>query len=205
MGTFSQTSIKYNDIETIVGELKKYLPIGREIWLDTNKWWFYRIPHEENSFEGENLTLIVSKNLTKDWVEVEFDFHSGLYFFDEILKQISKNLNALILLVYYQTTVEEARLAKFKNGQLELSYYEKYFYEEVVENGVQTIRSNYVADNFGVAISNIEELRNSKLGEETLLIDYDFIYKYLNSEGWEADSGKDFFSDWKYLHLEHLK
>lgn len=205
MGTFSQTSIKYNDIEMIVGELKKYLPIGREIWLDTNKWWFYGIPHEENSFEGENLTLIVSKNLTKDWVEVEFDFHSGLYFFDEILKQISKNLNALILLVYYQTTVEEARLAKFKNGQLELSYYEKYFYEEVVENGVQTIRSNYVADNFGVAISNIEELRNSKLGEETLLIDYDFIYKYLNSEGWEADSGKDFFSDWKYLHLEHLK
>lgn len=205
MGTFSQTSIKCKDIETVVVELKKYLPIGREIWLDTNKWWFYNLPHEENSFDGKNLTLIVSKNLTKDWVEVEFDFHFGLYFFDEILKHISKNLNTLILLVYYQNTVDEARLAKFKNGELELSYYEKYFDEEIIENNVRTIKSNYVADNFGVATSTIEELKNSKLGEETLLIDYEFIYQYLNSEGWESDSEKEIFVNWNYLHLEHLK
>ncbi|MCR4030288.1 MULTISPECIES: hypothetical protein [Flavobacterium] len=205
MGTFSQTSIKSNDIETIVAELKKYLPIGREIWLDTNKWWFYNLPHEENSFEGKNLTLIVSQNLAKDWVEVEFDFQGGLYCFDEILKQISKNLNTLILLVYYQNTVEEARLAKFKNGQLELSYYEKYFYEAVVENNELIVKSNYVADNFGVATSTIEELRNSKLGDETLWIEYDFIYKFLNSEGWSIDSGQEIFADEKYLHLEQLK
>ncbi|MFB9079796.1 hypothetical protein ACFFLS_07895 [Flavobacterium procerum] len=205
MGTFSQTSIKCNNIETIIEELKEYLPIGREIWLDTNKWWFYNVPHEENSFDGTNLTIIVSKNLSKDWVEVEFDFHFGLYFFDEILKQISKKMDTLILLVYYQSTVEEARLAKFKNGQLQLSYYEKYFYEEVIENDVLTRKSNYVADNFGVAASTIEELKNTKLGDETLLIEYDFIYKYLNSEGWGTDSARENFTDEKYLHLEHLK
>jgi hypothetical protein len=205
MGTFSQTSIKCNDIETIVAELKKYLPIGREIWLDINKWWFYNLPHEENSFDGKNLTLIVSQNLSKDWVEVEFDFQGELYCFDEILKQISKKLNTLILLVYYQNTVEEARLAKFKNGQLELSYYEKYFYEEVIENNAPIRKSNYVADNFGVATSTIEELKNSKLGDETLLIEYDFIYQFLNSEGWRSDSEQDFFANEKYLNLEQLK
>lgn len=205
MGTFSQTSIKCNDIETIVAELKKYLPIGREIWLDINKWWFYNLPHEENSFDGKNLTLIVSQNLSKDWVEVEFDFQGELYCFDEILKQISKNLNTLILLVYYQNTVEEARLAKFKNGQLELSYYEKYFYEEVIENNAPIRKSNYVADNFGVATSTIEELKNSKLGDETLWVEYDFIYQFLNSEGWRSDSEQDFFANEKYLHLEQLK
>jgi len=205
MGTFSQTSIKCNDIETIVSELKKYLPIGREIWLDTEKWWFYNVPHEENSFEGENLTLIVSKNLSVDWVEVEFDFQGGLYFFDEVLKRISKNLKTEVLLVYYQSTVGEGRLSKFKNGQLELSYYEKYFYEEVIENNVLIRKSNYVADNFGVSTSAIEELINSKLGDETLLIDYDFINKYLESEGWKCDLGTDFFAEWSYLHLEQLK
>lgn len=205
MGTFSQTSIKCDDIETIVRELKKYLPIGREIWLDTSKWWFYNLPHEENSFEGKNLTLIVSKNLSKDWIEVEFDFQVGLYFFDETLKQISKNLKTEILLVYYQSTVDEGRLAKFKNGELKLSYFEKYFYEVIVEDNSYTAKSNYVADNFGVTASTIELLRNSKLGEETLLIDYDFINKYLASEGWKGDLGKDFFLEWNYLHLEQLK
>lgn len=205
MGTFSQTSIKCDNIEVIVRELKKYLPIGREIWLETEKWWFYNLPHEENSFEGGNLTLIVSKNLSMDWVEVEFDFQGGLFFFDEILKRISKNLKTEVLLVYYQSTVGEGRLAKFKNGQLELSYYEKYFYEEVIENNVLIRKSNYVADNLGVATSTIEELKNSKLGDEALLIEYDFIYKFLNSEGWEADSGKAVLLDWNYLHLEYLK
>ncbi|MBS7253082.1 hypothetical protein [Flavobacterium branchiicola] len=205
MGTFSQTSIKCNDIETIVGELKRYLPIGREIWLGTNKWWFYNVPHDENSFNGENLTLIVSQNLAKDWVEVEFDFQFGLYFFDEILKQISKNLNTVIVLAYYQSTSDEGRLAKFINGQLELSYYEKYFYEVIVENDQYSVKSNYIADNFGVADSTIEELRNSKLGDETLLIEYDFIYKFLNSEGWRSDSAQEIIVDEKYLHLEQLK
>jgi hypothetical protein len=205
MSTYSQTNIRCNDIQTVVTELKKYLPIGREIWFDTRKPWFYNVPHEENSLDGENLTIVVSKNLSKDWVEIEFDFQFGLYFFDEILKQISKNLNAEILLTYYQSTSDEGRLAKFKNGQLELSYIEEYRDEVVIENNLRTIKSNYVADNFGVSGSSIELLKNSKLGEEFLLIDYDLINEFYRSEGWEADSGKNIFSEWDYLHLEQLK
>ncbi|WP_264551544.1 hypothetical protein [Flavobacterium sp. N2038] len=205
MSTYSQTNIKCNDIQIVVTELKKYLPIGREIWFDTRKPWFYNVPHEENSFDGDNLTIVVSKNLSKDWVEIEFDFQFGLYFFDEILKQISKNLNTEILLTYYQSTSDEGRLAKFKNGQLELSYIEEYRDEVVIENNLRTIKSNYVADNFGVSGSSIELLKNSKLGEEFLLIDYDLINEFYRSEGWEADSGKNIFSEWDYLHLEQLK
>lgn len=205
MATHSQTNIKCNDIQTVVIELKKYLRIGREIWFDDRRPWFYDVPHEENSFDGENLTIVVSKNLSKDWVEVEFDFQFGLYFFDEILKQISKNLNTEILLTYYQSTSDEGRLAKFKNGQLELSYIEEYRYEVVIENNLQTIKSNFVADNFGVSGSNIELLKNSKFGEESLIIDYDLINDFHKSEGWKGDSEKDFFTEWEYLHLEQLK
>jgi len=204
MGTFSQTNIKCKDIQIVLEELKKCLPTGREMWLNTRKEWFYNVPHDENSFDGENVTLIISKNLSKDWVEIEFDFQPGLYFYDEILKQISKNLGTEILLAYYQSTSDEGRLAKFKNGQLELSYFEKYFYEILVENDVRTEKSNYVADNFGVANSDIELLKNSKLGQESLLIDHDFIYKYYKSEGWIIDLKKD-YAKWDYLHIEQFK
>lgn len=204
MGTFSQTNIKCKDIQTVLAELKKYLPLGREIWLDTRKEWFYNVPHDENSFDGENITMVISKNLSKDWVEIEFDFQVGLYFYDEILKEISKNLETEILLAYYQSTSDEGRLAKFKNGQLELSYFEKYFYEVLIENNSRTEKSNFVADNFGVTASSIELLRNSKLGEESLLIDHDFIYRFYKSEGWIIDLEKD-YTKWNYLHIEQFK
>lgn len=206
MGTFSQTNIKCKDIEIVLAELKKYLPLGRQIWFDTSKEWFYSVPHDENSFDGENLTIVISKNISKDWVEVEFDFQVGLYFYDEILKQISKNLETEILLAYYQSTSCEGRLAKFKNGLLELSYFEKYFYEVIIENNFRTEKSNFIADNFGVANSNLELLKNSKLGEESLLIDHAFINKFYESEGWLPDLGKNFFEDeFLYLHVEQLK
>lgn len=166
MGTFSQTNIKCKDLEIVLTELKKYLPLDRQIWLDTSKEWFYNVPQDENSFDGENLTIVISKNISKDWVEVEFDFQVGLYFYDEILKQISKNLETEILLAYYQSTSCEGRLAKFKNGQLKLSYYEKYFYEVIIENNLRTEKSNYIADNFGVENSSLDLLKNSNLGED---------------------------------------
>ncbi|MFD2938929.1 hypothetical protein [Flavobacterium notoginsengisoli] len=205
MATYSQTNIKCNDVQTVATELKKYLRIGREKWFDTRKPWFYNVPHDENSFNGDNLTIVVSKIDSEDWVEVEFDFQFGVYFFDEILKQISKNLNTDILLAYYQSTSGQGRLAKFKNGKLELSYYEKYRYEVTPGNDSYTVESNYVADNFGVSGSDIELLKNTKLGDQSLIIDYDLINEFYKAEGWKGDSGKNIFSDWDYLHLEQLK
>ncbi|MCP2026050.1 hypothetical protein L1276_001190 [Flavobacterium sp. HSC-32F16] len=204
MGTFSQTNIKCKDLNAVIGRLKKYLPIGREIWLDTRKEWFYNLPHEENSSVERNITIIVSQNQNKDWVEVEFDFNGNLYFYDEILRRISKELESEILLGYYQSTDGEGRLAKFKNGQLELSFYEKYFYYQSNGDNSPPIDRIYVADNFGVAHSAIESLKKAKLGEHSYLTDHEFIYEYYKSEGWKNDLGKDYF-DWTYLHLEQIK
>ena len=201
MGTFSQTNIKCKDIETVLAELKKYLTIGRELWFDTRKEWFYNLRHADNSSTENNTTIILTKNESKDWIEIEFDFNGNLYFYDEILRRISKTLDTDILLGYYQSTSGEGRLAKFKSGQLELSFFERYFYYKSYDDDSYTVDRIYVADNLGVANSSIEDLKNAKLGKDSSLIDHDFIYKFYKSEGWVNDLGKD-YHDWTYLHIE---
>lgn len=201
MGTFSQTNIKCKDIEPVLTELKKHLSIGRELWFDSRKEWFFDLQHEENSSTEKNTTIILTKNHSVDWVEVEFDFKGNLYFYDEVLRRISKSLNTEILLGYYQSTIGEGRLAKFKNGQLELSFYERYFYSKFHGDDSPEMHRVYVADNFGVVNSSNEALKKAKLGQDSSLIDYDFIPQFYESEGWVTDLNKD-FNDWTYLHLE---
>ena len=196
MSTFSQTYIKSKDVDTVLAEFKKYLSIGREIWFDTRKEWFYNIQHEDNPSTEKNLTLMFAKNQSKEWIEIEIDFGNNLYFYDEILRRISKTLNAEILLGYFQSTLGEGRLAKFKNGQLELSFFEQYYH-------YNTIDRIYVADNFGVLNSNIETLKKVKTGKDSSLISHDFIYKFYKSEGWSNDLDKD-CHEWMFLHVEQL-
>jgi hypothetical protein len=204
MGTFSQVNIKSKDIETVLVELKKYLPIGRELWFDTRKEWYYNLQHDDNSSTEKNTTIILTKNQSKDWIEIEFDIGGNLYFYDEILRRISKSLETEILLGYYQSTIGEGRLAKFRNGQLELSFYERYFYYKFNGDDSPPIDRIYVADNFGILDSKIDKLKQSKLGTDSSLIDYDFIYEFFKSENWLNDLNKDYF-EWTYLHIEQLK
>lgn len=201
MGTFSQTNIKSKDIETVLTELKKHLSIGRELWLDIRKEWFYNLQHDDNSSTEKNTTIILAKNQSKDWIEIEFDFDGNLYFYDEILRRISKSLDTEILLGYYQSTSGEGRITKFQNGQLELSFYERHFYFKVHGDDSPPVDRIYVADNFGVLNSSIEILQKAKLGKDSSLIDHDFIYEFYKSEGWSNDLDKD-FGDWTYLHIE---
>jgi len=161
MGTFSQTNIKSKDIETVLTELKKHLSIGRELWFDTRKEWFYNLEHDDNFSTEKNTTIILTKNQSKDWIEIEFDFDGNLYFYDEILRRISKSLDTEVLLGYYQSTSGEGRLAKFKNGQLVLSFYERYFYFKFQGDDSPPIDRIYVADNFGVLNSSIVTLCTS--------------------------------------------
>lgn len=199
MGTFSQTNIRCKDVETVLTELKKQLSIGRELLLNTRKEWFYNLQHEDNSSDERNSTIILTKNQSKDWIEIEFDFNDNLYFYDEILRRISQSLDTEILLGYYQSTDGEGRLAKFKNGQLMMSFYEKWSYFNYPPDD-PTDRI-YVADNFGVQNSSIESLKNTKLGKDSGLINHDVIYTFYKSEGWTNDLGKH-FEEWTYLHVE---
>lgn len=143
----------------------------------------------------------MTKNQSTDWIEIEFDFNGNLYFYDEILGRISKTLETEILLGYYQSTSGEGRLAKIKNGQLEISFFERYFYSESFNDDSYTIDKIHVADNFGVVNSSIEALKKTKYGKDSSLIDHDFIYKFFKSEGWTNDLHKD-YNDWTYLHIE---
>lgn len=190
MATFSQTNVKCKDIVTFLTELKKYLSIGIELWFDSEKKWFYGAKHEENDSVEKNITIILAKNESEDWIEVEFDFKGNIYFYDEILRRISKTLDTEILLSYRQSTSGDGRLAKFKNGNLELSFFEISFEDKI-----------YVADNFGVINSNIEALKNIKLGKESHIINYELIYKFFRSEGWKQDLVKKDI-DYMYLHVE---
>jgi hypothetical protein len=203
MTTFSQTNIKSKDIETVLTEIKKHLTIGRELWFDTVKEWFYNLQHEDNPSIEENNTIILAKNLSKDWIEIKFDFDNigNLYFYDEILRRISQALDTEILLSYYQSTSDEGRIAKFKNGQLELSFYERYYYYKFQGDDSPPIDRIYVADNFGVQKSSIDTLKNAKLGKDSSLISRNFIYEFFNSEGWTNDLGKE-YCDWTYFHIE---
>lgn len=201
MGTFSQANIK-SDFNSVLTELKKNITIGREIWLDMKKDWFYNLQHDENSSLEKNYTIILSKDYSKEWIEIEFDFQDNLYLFDEILRRISGALKTEILLGYYQSTSGDGRLAKFKNGQMELSFYEKHYYYKFDDS--KAIDRIYVADNFGVFHSKIPALKNSILNEDSKLIDIEFIYEFYKSEGWINDLDKN-YTDRKYLHLEQLK
>jgi hypothetical protein len=198
MGTFSQTNIKCADIDTIISEIRKYYRIGRTETSDERKEWLFNLAPDNN------ITIIISQNFSNEWVEVEFDFDGNLYFYDECLRRISKSLNTEVLLGYYQSTTGEGRLAKFKNGDMELSFYERYFYFDYKDNKTASIDRIYVADNFGVSDSKVDAIRVSKLGIDSTLLNYDFIYNYFESEGWRNDLGKDYL-EWTYNHIEQIK
>lgn len=195
MGTLSQTFIHIGELNIVLDALKKYYTIGQQEWHEDRKDWLFNSPPAT--------TIIVSQNFHRDWIELELDIGHNLYLYDEFLRRISQTFNTVILLGYSQTTTGDGRIAKFKNGALELSYYERYLYYKFHGDNSPPIDRIYVADNWGVLTSPLEELKSSKVGLDGRLIDYDFIYKYFNAEGLKGDGHKA-FEDETYLHLEHI-
>jgi hypothetical protein len=195
VGTLSQTFVRIGDIDTILTELTKYYKIGRQEWHDDRKDWLFNF--------APATTIIVSQNFHRDWVELELDIGHNLYLYDEFLRRVSETLNTEILLGYSQTTTGTGRIAKFKKGKMELSYYERHLYFKFHGDNSPAIDRIYVADNWGVLTSPLEELKSAQIGIDGHLIDYDFIYKYFKSEGLEGEPFKA-FEDEAYLHLEHI-
>lgn len=174
------------------------MPIGEEKWLEEKKEWL-----SSSQIKDRN-TIVISKNQSLDWVELELNFDGNIYIYDEYLRRISSALGTQILIGYYQSTTGEGRLAKFDEGRLEMSFYKKYVYFKFHGDDSPPIDRIYVADNFGVNSAKIEMLRASRFGADSNLIDHDFIDEYFKSEGWQRNSDIDYF-DWKYLHLEEHK
>ncbi|MDP9960388.1 hypothetical protein [Chryseobacterium lathyri] len=188
MGTFSKVYIKLENIEVILHELQEYFLIGKIETLDDSKWWLYS--------ENGNETIILSNNYNHNWCEIEFEFKYSIYIYDEFLRRFSKKFNAIILLGYYQSTIGNGRIAKFNNGQLELSIVQQYS----IYNGIEKI---YLNDNFGVSKTIKKEFKIPKLGEDFNNIDYELINSFFAKNGLLPDNFKN-YEEWSYLHIEKI-
>lgn len=189
MGTFSKAYIKSEKISEVLNELKKYYTIKRIEKLNESKWWYYS--------ENGNETIILSNNYSKYWCELELEFNYSVYFYDEFLRRLSKQLNTIILLGYYQSTIGNGRIAEFNNGQLELSLVELYS----SYNGFDKIS---LVGNFGISEKIKNELNIPRLGEDSSVIDNDFINVFFENKGLLSDDNFKEYSDWSYLHLEKI-
>lgn len=188
MGTFSKVYIKSKNLNEILEEIKNYYSILRSESINESKPWYFS--------ENGNETIILSNNYNHNWCEIEFEFKYSIYIYDEFLRRFSKKFNAIILLGYYQSTIGNGRIAKFNNGQLELSIVQQYS----IYNGIE---KNYLNDNFGVSKTIKKEFKIPKLGEDFNNIDYELINNFFEKNGLLPDNFKN-YEEWSYLHIEKI-
>jgi|JI10StandDraft_1071094.scaffolds.fasta_scaffold1061281_1 hypothetical protein len=182
MGTFSKTYIQEKDPQKVLLQLRLFFNTGQEVELEQEyDWWFYP--------ERKNDTIIVSQN-NFSWTEVTFNFITGLYGYDEILRQISSNLQCLILLGYYQSTSGEARFAKFERGKLDLSIAQRVGGDSML-----------LIDNFGVTNEFQQKFLIPKIHQPFNDLDWDGLYKLYKHFGLSIFNEVE---DDKYLHIENM-
>jgi hypothetical protein len=185
MGTYSKAYIKVNNIDTVISLVGKYYKVVSQEIDEIEKEWMF--------FKNGNDTLILSKNYNENWVEITLNYPYTIYFHDEFLRRISKDLETEILLGYYQSTDSTGRLAKFKKGALHLS---------IIQSCIQRNRESCVVllDNWGVTPDLKKEFSIPNLYEPFFEIVWDSIYKYYKKNGLEWDGVKR--DETFYHHLE---
>ena len=183
MGTLSKIYVKNDNIDNIINEFKTFYSIKRIEFLDTPKWWFYA-PKE---------TIIISSEY-ENWIEIEVQFNYSLYIYDEFLRRLSEKYLTIILLVYYQSTTGEGRVAIFQRGRMNLSIVQNYVREENVDKNILT-------DNFGLPISLKNKFQIPNLYDECYVFDYDFINYFLEKEGVFSLSKE---KKYHYIHIEKI-
>ena len=162
MGTFSKAYIKIDQIETVKNLIGKYYRIVDEEFDNVDQDWRF--------WSRGSDTIILSKEYNEDWVEIILNYEFTLYFHDELLRRMSKELKTEILLGYYQSTSVQGRLAKFKNGELEVSIIQC----EVQYGDESLIR---LMDNWGVTEDLKKKFAIPKLKEKYSEIEWDVIYE----------------------------
>jgi hypothetical protein len=185
MGIFSKAYIKIDNIDTVKNLIAKYYKVVSQEIEDIEKDWRF--------FENGSDTIILSRNYNENWVEIILNYQFTVYFHDEFLRRLSKDLETEILLGYYQSTDSTGRLAKFKKGELQLSIIQSLI-EYKSESGVALI------DNWGVTNELRREFSIPNLNEPFFEIVWDSIYKFYKMNGLEWDGimrDKGF-----YHHLE---
>ena len=183
MGTLSKIYVKNDNIDNIINEFKTFYSIKRIEFLDAPKWWLYA-PKE---------TIIISSEY-ENWIEIEVQFNYSLYIYDEFLRRLSEKYQTIILLVYYQSTTGEGRVATFQRGRMNLSIVQNYVREENIDKIVLT-------DNFGLSLSLKKKFQIPNLYDECYIFDYDFINYFLEKEGVFSLSKE---KKHHYIHIEKI-
>jgi len=182
MATHSNTYFKYASLERFISIMKGKFKIYDVKFSTTPYDWF---------FDG-NKFIIISRNYNQNWISVQFELGGDNYRMDDVIKSISKEIESIALLCYYQSTSVVGRFALFENGILNLSIAQN----EIEINNEPKIR---LVDNFGVT----EEIRtkfkipkeiNQPYGE----LDTDELHRMMKHYGLIGDRIKD---DWDYHYL----
>lgn len=190
MGTFSKAYIKIDDIDPVKNTIGKYYKVVQHEIYDIEKEWAF--------FENGNDTIILANNYNKGWIEITLNYPFTIYFHDELLRKLSKDLETEILLGYYQSTEGTGRLAKFKKGELVLSIMQS----DTIHKG-----ESYIAlrDNWGVT----DELRSAfampNLNEPFSEIKWDSIYKFYKMNHLEWDGITRDHVSYHHLEIKYLQ
>lgn len=185
MGTYFRAFIHHKSIQDVKQAIGKYYKIANE---ETDE-----IAQEWRFWKNDSDTIILSTKINENWVAVDLNRQFSLYFHDELLRRISKDLETEILSGYYQSTVGEGRLAKFTNGALDLS-----ISQTEIKKNEQFL--SVLSDNWGITELLRKEFSIPNLAQEFYAIDWDSIAKFHEIMGlvWDGKERKEE----KFLHLE---
>ena len=89
MGTFSKAYIKIDQIEMVKNFIGKYYKIINEEFDNVAQDWRF--------CDRGSDTIILSKEYNENWVEIILNYEFTLYFHDELLRRLSKELKTEIL------------------------------------------------------------------------------------------------------------
>lgn len=185
MGTYSKAYVKTDNIDTVINIIGKYYTVINQEIDGIEKGWRF--------FENGSDTIILAKRYNENWVEIILNYQYSIYFHDEFLRRISKDLETEILLGYYQSTDGGGRLAKFNNGELELS---------IIQCHVERKGEPFIIlmDNWGVTTELRRAFSIPNINEPFFAIGWDNIYKFYKMNGLEWDG--IIRDDVEYHHLE---
>jgi hypothetical protein len=185
MGTYSKAFVNIESIEVVKLAIAKYYNIISEEYDIYEQDWKFGV--------NGNDTIILTKEFNSDWVAIQLNYIFSIYYHDEMLRRISRDLNTMILYGYYQSTDGTGRLSRFHNGDLEVSIIQK-------EAGYKEESMMRLVDNWGVTNKLKDSFNIPEINEKYFEIEWDIIYKFYKMNGLEWDKIER--EDESYLHIE---
>ncbi len=144
MGKYSNISIQYPSVDTIIEEIKNNYKITFQLVNPTFEEWYF------NDYEKNISTIIVSCNHNIDWVDIQFsnqDLTDSIIF--DFLIYLSKKYKTIILLGQLQTSTTEAQFIKLENGIIQYNIAQNLIENKIVmtqkfnlENSKQIFKQN---------------------------------------------------------------